>query len=176
MLHRVHLVCARFELTMLVEIDTDCTGSCKINYHTITITTTASPNILLPDLTMSTTVDDFSEAGIYYPSWTSPSPFLSGVRVVHVFSFLCCEFVLSVFVLCFVSILPVSLVCPLLIVPSVFSNVYLHAMSWVRFPPLSICTRSDYLWCFLSMTSSYFLWLILPIKLITHDNWTTHNL
>ena len=30
-----------FELTTLVVIDTDCTGSCKSNYHTI-MTTTAS--------------------------------------------------------------------------------------------------------------------------------------
>ena len=29
----------RFELTMLVVIGTDCTGSCKSNYHTITTTT-----------------------------------------------------------------------------------------------------------------------------------------
>ena len=28
-----------FELTMLVMIDTDCIGSCKYNYHTVTITT-----------------------------------------------------------------------------------------------------------------------------------------
>jgi hypothetical protein len=30
---------AGFELTTLVVIDTDCTGSCKSNYHTITTTT-----------------------------------------------------------------------------------------------------------------------------------------
>ena len=30
-----------FELTTLVVIDTDCTGSCKSNYHTI-MTTTSS--------------------------------------------------------------------------------------------------------------------------------------
>ena len=46
-----------FELATLVVIDIDCTGSCKINYHTITTTTTASSKILLPDLTMTTTVD-----------------------------------------------------------------------------------------------------------------------
>jgi hypothetical protein len=38
MLYRVRLVCAGFELTLLVVIGTD---SCKSNYHTIT-TTTAS--------------------------------------------------------------------------------------------------------------------------------------
>ena len=36
MLYRVHLVWARFELTALVVICTDCMGSCKSNYHTIT--------------------------------------------------------------------------------------------------------------------------------------------
>ena len=29
MLYRIHLVRAGFELTMLLEIDTDCIGSCK---------------------------------------------------------------------------------------------------------------------------------------------------
>ena len=38
-LHRVHLTWARFKLTTLVVIGTDCTGSCKSNYHTITTTT-----------------------------------------------------------------------------------------------------------------------------------------
>ena len=36
MLHRVHLAWAGFELTTLVVIATDCTGSCKSNYNTIT--------------------------------------------------------------------------------------------------------------------------------------------
>ena len=31
--------CTGLELTMLVVIDTDCTGRCKSNYHTITTTT-----------------------------------------------------------------------------------------------------------------------------------------
>jgi hypothetical protein len=34
MLYQVHLTWAGFELTMLVVISTDCTGSCKSNYHT----------------------------------------------------------------------------------------------------------------------------------------------
>ena len=36
MLYRVHLVWVGFELTTLVVIDTDCTGSCKSNYNIIT--------------------------------------------------------------------------------------------------------------------------------------------
>ena len=40
-LYRVHLVWVEFKLTTLVVIGTDCIGSCKFNYHTIT-TTTAS--------------------------------------------------------------------------------------------------------------------------------------
>jgi hypothetical protein len=36
MLYRVHLALAGFELTILVVIGTDLTGSCKSNYHTIT--------------------------------------------------------------------------------------------------------------------------------------------
>ena len=42
MLYRVHLACEGFEPTQLVELDTDCTGSCKSNYHTITTTTPPS--------------------------------------------------------------------------------------------------------------------------------------
>jgi hypothetical protein len=38
-LYGVHLARAGFELTMLVVIGTDCIGSCKSNYHTITNTT-----------------------------------------------------------------------------------------------------------------------------------------
>ena len=36
MLYRVHLTLAGFELTTLVVIDSDCIGSCKSNYYTIT--------------------------------------------------------------------------------------------------------------------------------------------
>jgi hypothetical protein len=36
---RVHLVRVEFELTTLVVIGTDCTGSCKSNHQTIAITT-----------------------------------------------------------------------------------------------------------------------------------------
>jgi hypothetical protein len=39
MLYQVHLAWAGFELTTLV-IGTDCIGSCKSNYHTITTMTT----------------------------------------------------------------------------------------------------------------------------------------
>ena len=38
-LYWVHLASAGFELTTLVVIGTDCIGSYKSNYHTITITT-----------------------------------------------------------------------------------------------------------------------------------------
>jgi len=44
MLYRVNLVWAGFELTLVV-IDTDFIGSCKSNYHTITITTTMAPKL-----------------------------------------------------------------------------------------------------------------------------------
>jgi hypothetical protein len=44
MLYRVHLVWAGYVLTTLVVIGTDCIGSCKSNYHTIT-TTIAPGNI-----------------------------------------------------------------------------------------------------------------------------------
>jgi len=40
MLYWVHLTWVGFELTTLVVMGTDCIGSCKSNYHTITTTTT----------------------------------------------------------------------------------------------------------------------------------------
>ena len=39
LLYRVHLAWAGFELTTLVMIGTDCTDSCKSNYHTFTTMT-----------------------------------------------------------------------------------------------------------------------------------------
>ena len=36
MLYRVHLTMSGIRITTLVVIGTDCTGSCKSNYHTIT--------------------------------------------------------------------------------------------------------------------------------------------
>ena len=39
MLHRVHLAWAGFKPTIAVVIDSDCIGSCRPNYHTITIPT-----------------------------------------------------------------------------------------------------------------------------------------
>ena len=45
MCYRVYLAMSGFQLTSLVVISTDCTGSCKSNYRTIT-TTTVSPFVL----------------------------------------------------------------------------------------------------------------------------------
>ena len=39
MFYGVHLAWTGFQFTTLVVINTDCTGSCKSNYHTIMITT-----------------------------------------------------------------------------------------------------------------------------------------
>ena len=39
MLYRVHLTWTGYELTTSVVIGTDCIGSCKSNYHTLTVTT-----------------------------------------------------------------------------------------------------------------------------------------
>jgi len=45
MLYQVQLAWAGFELTILVVISSDCIGSCKSNYHTITTLTTHDKNI-----------------------------------------------------------------------------------------------------------------------------------
>ena len=50
LLYRVHLAWARFKLTTLVVIGTDCTCSCQSNYHTIE--TTAVPSIIWNNPTM----------------------------------------------------------------------------------------------------------------------------
>ena len=45
MLHRVHLAMSGIDTHNLVVIGTDCTGSCKFSYHTITIKTALDSNI-----------------------------------------------------------------------------------------------------------------------------------
>jgi hypothetical protein len=65
MLYRVHLVWAGFKLTTLVVIGTDCIGSCKSNYHTIT-TTTAS---LIPKW------------------WLTPSSLFYRTNIIHIRKF-----------------------------------------------------------------------------------------
>ena len=50
LLYRVLHAWAGFELTTLVVICTDCTGSCKSNYHTIT--TTTAPSLLVSENSM----------------------------------------------------------------------------------------------------------------------------
>ena len=50
MLYRVHLAWAGFELTTLMVIGTNCTGSCKSNYHTIT----TAPKIIIGVITWKT--------------------------------------------------------------------------------------------------------------------------
>ena len=45
MLYPVHIAMSGFEFTTLVVIGTDCIGSCKSNYHTITATTTPSMHV-----------------------------------------------------------------------------------------------------------------------------------
>jgi hypothetical protein len=46
MLYQVHLAWEGFELTTLVVIGTDCIGSYKSNYHTITTMTTTAPQLI----------------------------------------------------------------------------------------------------------------------------------
>jgi hypothetical protein len=46
MLYQVHLACAGSELTTLVVIGTDCTDSCKSNYHMITTLTACDSTLI----------------------------------------------------------------------------------------------------------------------------------
>jgi hypothetical protein len=55
--------------------------------------------------------------------------FIGGVCVAHHFSFLCCVFYILFRFLILSLVFPMSLYCPLLIVPSVFSNVYPMCLS-----------------------------------------------
>ena len=66
---------------------------------------------------------------------------------------LCCVFVLFVFVLCTVPMLPVSIYCPFLIAPSVFSNVYL-----LRYPnPREQNVQAQECICF-CIINLFYLW------------------
>ena len=55
MLYRVHLSLAGFELIELVAIGTDCIGSCKSNYDTIT--TTSALQTITKQLSILSTYD-----------------------------------------------------------------------------------------------------------------------
>jgi hypothetical protein len=68
MLYRVHFVWACFECTTLVLINTDCKGSCKNNYNTITTSTAPQTlhenncilyNIGMPYMILSTLIFRF---------------------------------------------------------------------------------------------------------------------
>ena len=61
------------------------------------------------------------------------SPYVfGGVRVARLCSFQGCVFALFVFVVCLVyPMLPVSMDCPFLIAPSVFSNVIQHSYVYI---------------------------------------------
>ena len=63
MLYRVHLPGTGFELTTIVAIDIDCTGSCKSNYQTIT--TTMAHFILANDTSAKWKVKQFGCIKIY---------------------------------------------------------------------------------------------------------------
>ena len=78
-----------------------------------------------------------SEAGTVYPSRAHGfTPFFLGVCVAHLSVFYVLFLVLLVFVLCLVySMLPMSLDCPFLIVPSVFSITF-----------ICICTNLYFWW------------------------------
>jgi hypothetical protein len=56
MLYRVHLVRVGLELTTLMVINTDYTGSCKFNYHTIT---TISAPLMVFESTSTFTIREY---------------------------------------------------------------------------------------------------------------------
>jgi hypothetical protein len=62
MLYRVHLTRAGFELATLGAIDTDCIGSYKSNYHTITTMMAPSPNTVVSNHFHSVKILLFSSA------------------------------------------------------------------------------------------------------------------
>ena len=64
MLYRVHLAWVGFELTTLVMIGTDCIGSYKSNYHTMT--TTTAPSTLLVIVLTSEQFFSFTMVTICY--------------------------------------------------------------------------------------------------------------
>jgi hypothetical protein len=87
---------------------------------------------LLPDyMSKSAGIFTYAKHKLLYPSREHLSSFrFFRIRVAHSFSFLCgvsCLFFLRS-VLCAQCFLCMSLNCPFLIVPSVFSNIYLYVM------------------------------------------------
>ena len=99
-------------------------------------------------------------------------PFFGGVRVTHLFSFLCC-------VICLICLRPVCCVhnvpsfsgLSILIVPSVFSNVYLFSLflSCVLYTQCSQFLKIVYSWLSLRFSPIYYIY----IRFITlRGSWT----
>ena len=65
LLYRVHLAWAGFELSTLVVIFTDCIGSCKSNYHTITTTTIPRCEFYILSLIKTLTYREYITAFVY---------------------------------------------------------------------------------------------------------------
>ena len=59
MLYQAHLTMKRFEFTTFLVIGTDCTGSCKSNYHTITTTIVPDKQLFLFNYNIMTTSTSF---------------------------------------------------------------------------------------------------------------------
>jgi hypothetical protein len=70
-LYEYTLPSARFELTTLMVIGTDCTGSCKSNYHMIMTTTASQKNSkkMVPYKTYKVFVDKVSERLLFNSKW-----------------------------------------------------------------------------------------------------------
>ena len=100
MLHRVDLAWAGFELTTLVVIGTDCIGSCKSNYHTITDTMTP-PNVFrkrwfsLWCLTpLSTIFQLYRSDQLYWwrkPKYPEKTPYICRKSLTNYITYCCIE-------------------------------------------------------------------------------------
>ena len=68
MVYWVHLAWAVFELTSLVAIGTDCTGSCKSNYHMITAMRSPKPALLTTSIRQSQVLCDLNSniSSVYF--------------------------------------------------------------------------------------------------------------
>ena len=149
MLYRVHLARTGFKLTTLVVIGTDCTGSCKSNYHTITTTTApvfVCSQVCCLSYTMVCSV--FVCSQVCCLSYTM-------VCSVFVCSQICClsyTMVCSVFVCSQVCCLSYTMVCSVLFCVSLCCTIILYS---------KIKNSSDFgtLLCIRVMLSTYLIYV-----------------
>jgi hypothetical protein len=124
---------------------------------------TLIPTRFLPDLTLSKTAGVLYEAGTAYPARGINHGCVGGIRVVHLFSFLCFVFCFSSFRILF-STLTVSQECPFLIALSffrkrLFMQIIINMNHKTKTISVDHINKIQYVWIIID--EQPYLWIII---------------